>query len=136
MEVALRGIGDIRDRTDATLWMCGAWPFSSMAMCAVPTPAQIAADTSTYGKNLSTASQAQATQEAQTVITADIAANPQNYGELCPAGWAPDPTSVSGCSACPTGTTPSNGVCVSIPPSSTILFLIGIAVVVFLLVKK
>lgn len=136
MTLALRGVGDIRDRSDATLWMCAAWPFSSMEMCKIPTPAEIAADPSNAGGHLSAEAQAQAEELARQAIAADIAAHPENAGELCPPGWAPDPASNSLCSPCPQGTTPSNGVCVTTPPSTTLMFLIAAGLIVFSLVKK
>ena len=134
MEVALRGLG-----SPAGSWAYGD-PASNMACyldpnchdyanlacygplffgtgCAswrgfAPTPADIAANNTNAGPALTQASKDAATQEAQAVIAADIAAHPENYGALCPSGSIPSPVDGS-CTPCPAGQTSSNGVCVT-----------------------
>jgi hypothetical protein len=76
-----------------------------------PTPAQIAANNTNAGPALTPDNQALATQMAQAAVRSDIAANPQNYGELCGTGLVPSPID-GACVACPFYQTPSSGVCV------------------------
>lgn len=63
-----QGIGDIRDRSDSTMWLCNWTPARWTPMCAVPTEEEIAADTSDYGGHLDPEARAVAQQRALEVI--------------------------------------------------------------------
>lgn len=84
---------------------CSAWRAFN------PTPAQIVANNTNAGPALTQASRDEATAQAQAAVAADIAAHPENYGELCTAGQIPMADGT--CAPCPSGQTPSNGVCVA-----------------------
>jgi hypothetical protein len=128
MEVALRGLGyafgdptsnmacylDPTCRSAINVW-CYTSPLADVASCASwnsfqPTPAQIAANATNAGPGLTVESQQVATQMAQAAVAADIAKNPQLYGDLCGSGLVP--SADGSCVACPFYQTPSNGVCV------------------------
>jgi hypothetical protein len=101
-----------------------------------PTPGQIVANDTNAGPALTQANKDLATQEAQGVIAADIAAHPENYGALCPSGTIPQTD--GSCVPCPTGQSPSNGVCVASFDWSSLatgVLLLGLGFLIFM-VKK
>jgi hypothetical protein len=75
--IARRGLSDITDRSDATLWMCAFPPFSLSSMCAVA-PAG-APDSTNYGGALSPASQAAQQAAAAAALANDCATHPELY---------------------------------------------------------
>jgi hypothetical protein len=66
----------------ATNKFCQSWLGFLDPACTPPTAAEIAADTSNYGRLLSPESRVSATAMAESVIAADIKANPCLYSEI------------------------------------------------------
>lgn len=78
-------LGDIRERTGATMWMCNYTPLRWTEACRIPTKEEIAADTSDYGPRLKPEYRKQAEQLAQKAIQEDVLLC--ELDNSCPFDW-------------------------------------------------